>query len=117
VAGPGDVVQVDGNATYAAVRWTTSGTAAQPIRRVGLRVNGARPALQGGANTMELNADHVVVDSPWPRCRAPPRMTLTPASGSTTRGAHPPRGCTGGTRTPRVARFLRGECSGRMERR
>ena len=33
---PGDVIEVDGNATYSAVRWTKSGTAAQPITIRGL---------------------------------------------------------------------------------
>jgi len=61
-AGPGDVVQVDGNATYAAVRWTKSGTAAQPIRIVGVAASGMRPRIQGGANTVEIEADYVVME-------------------------------------------------------
>ncbi|MBL8921227.1 MAG: hypothetical protein JNJ54_20355 [Myxococcaceae bacterium] len=59
---PGDVIEVDGNATYQPVRWTRSGTAAMPIRIVGLRVNGQRPRLMGGTNTLEVEADHVVVE-------------------------------------------------------
>ena len=46
-AGPGDVIEVDGNATYSAVRWTKSGTAAQPIRIVGMPVGGHAPADPG----------------------------------------------------------------------
>ena len=60
--GPGDVVQVDGNATYSAVRWTKSGSAAQPIRLVGMPVAGMRPLIQGGTNTVEIEADHVVME-------------------------------------------------------
>src|SRR5262245_6990248 len=61
-AGPGDVVEVDGNATYSAVRWTKSGTAAQPIRIVGLQVGGMRPRIQGGSNTVEVEAGSVVME-------------------------------------------------------
>jgi hypothetical protein len=62
MAGPGDVIQVDGNATYSAVRWTKSGTAAQPIRIVGMPVGGMRPRIQGGNNTIEVEADYVVFE-------------------------------------------------------
>jgi hypothetical protein len=61
-AAPGDVIEVDGNATYSSVRWTRSGTAAQPIRIVGLPVSGMRPRIQGGTNSVEVEADHVVVE-------------------------------------------------------
>jgi hypothetical protein len=61
-AGPGDVIEVDGGATYTAVRWTKSGSAAQPIRIVGVRAGGMRPAIQGGTNTVEIEADHVVME-------------------------------------------------------
>ena len=61
-AGPGDVIEVDGNATYSAVRWTKSGTAAQPIRIVGLAVSGMRPKIMGGTNTVEIEADYVVME-------------------------------------------------------
>ena len=37
---PGDVVEVDGNATYSAVQWTKSGSMASPITLRGLRVSG-----------------------------------------------------------------------------
>ena len=60
--GPGDVVQVDGSATYSAVRWTKSGTAAQPIRLVGVLASGMRPLIRGGTNTVEIEADHVVME-------------------------------------------------------
>jgi hypothetical protein len=61
-AAPGDVIQVDGNATYAAVHWTKSGTAAAPIRIVGMPVSGKRPLIQGGTNTIEMEASYVVVE-------------------------------------------------------
>lgn len=44
---PGDVVEVDGNATYGPVTFDRPGTAAQPITIRGLRVNGVRPTLSG----------------------------------------------------------------------
>jgi len=58
-AAPGDVIEVDGNATYSSVRWTRSGTAVQPIWIVGLPVAGVRPRIQGGTNTVEIEADYV----------------------------------------------------------
>ncbi|HEY0883018.1 MAG TPA: hypothetical protein VGD87_15865, partial [Archangium sp.] len=59
---PGDVIEVDGDATYSAVRWTRSGTEALPIRIVGMRVNGNRPRVMGGTNTFEVEANHVIVE-------------------------------------------------------
>jgi hypothetical protein len=61
-AAPGDVIEVDGDATYSAVRWTKSGTAAQPIRIVGVPAGGVRPRIQGGTNSVEIEADHVVME-------------------------------------------------------
>ena len=41
---PGDVVEVDGDATYPGdVKFTKSGTAEKPITIRGIRVNGKRP--------------------------------------------------------------------------
>jgi hypothetical protein len=58
--GPGDVVEVDGNATYpGGVEFENAGTASQPITIRGIRVNGARPVISGGTNT-------VAFVSPWP---------------------------------------------------
>lgn len=60
---PGDIVEVDGNATYAGdVRFTKPGTALLKITIRGLRVNGKRPVLSGGLNTVEINADHYVFE-------------------------------------------------------
>ena len=61
---PGDVVEIDGGVTYpggAVLR--QSGTASQPITIRGLRVNGQRPLLAGGSNTIELRqSNHVVIE-------------------------------------------------------
>ena len=59
---PGDVIEVDGDTAYTAVRWTRSGTAALPIVLRGLRVNGNRPRIVGGTNTLEVEADFVTVE-------------------------------------------------------
>lgn len=57
---PGDVVEVDGNATYpGGVTFTRAGTAGQPITVRGVRIDGARPVVAGGANT-------VAFTTPWP---------------------------------------------------
>src|SRR5262249_46637390 len=49
--GPGDLVEVDGDATYDGVQLTQSGTSAQKITIRGIRVNGKRPTFAGGTNT------------------------------------------------------------------
>ncbi|MBN8480532.1 MAG: hypothetical protein J0L88_02955 [Xanthomonadales bacterium] len=61
---PGDLVEVDGNATYAGgVILRDSGSAALPITIRGLRVNGLRPILSGAANTIEFRqSNHVVFE-------------------------------------------------------
>lgn len=61
---PGDVVEVDGGATYSGgVVLRQSGTAAQPITIRGLRVGGQRPILAGGSNTIEFRqSNHVVFE-------------------------------------------------------
>jgi hypothetical protein len=59
---PGDVVEVDGNQNYAPVVWDQGGVGGNPVVIRGLRVNGNRPVLAGGTNTIELAADHVVFE-------------------------------------------------------
>jgi len=55
---PGDVVQVDGNATYPGdLTFRRPGTAAQPILIQGIRVNGKRPVISGGTNTVHFRTD------------------------------------------------------------
>ena len=61
---PGDVVEVDGGATYPGdLTFTASGTAAAKITLVGKRsASGARPVLSGGTNTVHFHADHYVME-------------------------------------------------------
>jgi hypothetical protein len=64
VLAPGDVVEVDGNVTYAGdLIFTNPGTDANKITIRGLRVNGIRPIISGGANTIEFRlSDHYVFE-------------------------------------------------------
>jgi hypothetical protein len=61
---PGDLVEVDGNATYPGdLIFTRPGTAASKITIRGLRVNGLRPVISGGTNTVEFRlSDHYVFE-------------------------------------------------------
>jgi MYXO-CTERM domain-containing protein len=60
---PGDVVEVDGDATYpGGVVFGNSGTAAQKITIKGIRKNGKRPVISGGTNTIEAAGDHYVFE-------------------------------------------------------
>ena len=57
---PGDFVEVDGDATYpGGVIFTEPGTEADRITIRGIRVNGNRPIIEGGVNT-------VTFSTPWP---------------------------------------------------
>ena len=64
--GPGDVVEVDGNVTYGGdivMPAADGGAAGNPVTLRGIRVNGQRPHLRGGTNTIEFRlADHVVFE-------------------------------------------------------
>lgn len=59
---PGDVVEVDGDATYPSVWFQEDGSAAAPIVIRGIRVDGNRPRLHGGNNTVELQGDWYVFE-------------------------------------------------------
>ena len=60
---PGDVVEVYGNTTYAGgVRLSAQGSASNKIKIKGMRVNGKRPLLSGGANTVEFAGNHYVFE-------------------------------------------------------
>lgn len=60
---PGDVVEIDGDTEYdGGVLFEAAGTAEQPIIIRGIRVNGNRPRLSGGNNTLEVGADHYVFE-------------------------------------------------------
>ena len=50
----GDVVEVDGNTTYQPVSFSQSGTAERPIVIRGVRINGNRPVIAGGSNTVRF---------------------------------------------------------------
>jgi hypothetical protein len=61
---PGDTVAVYGGTTYAGgVRLTKAGTAASKIRIVGVSVNGQRPQLSGGTNTIEFAGNHYIFEN------------------------------------------------------
>lgn len=63
LVGPGDLVLVDGGATYQPVLFANDGTAAEPIVVRGLRdATGERPLLAGGTNTIEIQSDHFVLE-------------------------------------------------------
>jgi MYXO-CTERM domain-containing protein len=60
---PGDVVELDGNASYSGgIVLDRAGAAGNPITVRGVRVNGKRPVLTGGTNTIEIRADHYVLE-------------------------------------------------------
>src|SRR4051794_24043073 len=60
----GDIVELDGNATYSGgVVLSKSGTAASKITIRGVRVNGKRPVISGGTNTIEIQGSHYVMEA------------------------------------------------------
>lgn len=62
---PGDVIEVDGNATYPSfvVPQDAGGTAGNPLVIRGIRVSGQRPHIAGGTNTVQFElSDHVVLE-------------------------------------------------------
>src|SRR4051812_11585382 len=60
---PGDIVEVDGDATYpGGIVLDRAGAVGKPITVRGLRVNGKRPVLTGGTNTVEIQGDHYVLE-------------------------------------------------------
>ena len=68
---PGDLVEVDGNATYPGdIIFTVPGTPTNKITIRGLRANGLRPVLSGGT-TAPARAPHVAnvgaTENPDPR--------------------------------------------------
>ncbi|MBZ0089080.1 MAG: hypothetical protein K8H90_01750, partial [Thermoanaerobaculia bacterium] len=62
LVGPGDLVLVDGGATYSPVLFENDGEPVAPIVVRGLRADGARPVLSGGTNTIEIQSDHFVLE-------------------------------------------------------
>lgn len=60
ILGPADTVLVDGNNTYGGdVVFTEAGTNEQPIVIKGIKIEGKRPVISGGANSVHFS-------SPWP---------------------------------------------------
>ncbi len=60
---PGDVVELDGDATYpGGVIFDRPGSAAQKITIRGVPVNGKRPIVSGATNTIEVQGDHYVFE-------------------------------------------------------
>ena len=61
---PGDVVEVDGNATYPGdLIFRVPGTDTNKITIRGIRVNGLRPVISGGTNTVEFRlSDHYIFE-------------------------------------------------------
>ena len=63
--GPGDLVEVDGGVSYPGgiiVPAADGGAPGNPVVLRGLRVDGLRPLLEGGVNTIEIRANHVVFE-------------------------------------------------------
>jgi hypothetical protein len=61
---PGDVVEVYGDRTYSGgVRFTRGGTVAGKITIRGVSVNGVRPKISGGTNTVEFAGNHYVFEN------------------------------------------------------
>jgi len=60
---PGDIVEVEGGADYDAVWFQDDGAPDNPIIIRGVRSSsGARPVIRGGANTVQLQGDHYVLE-------------------------------------------------------
>ncbi len=60
---PGDLVLVDGDASYGPVAFEIDATAEQPITIRGLPVNGKLPLIQGDTRGVELAGDHYVFEN------------------------------------------------------
>lgn len=60
---PGDVVEVDGGQTYAGgVTFGNEGDADNPITVRGIVIDGQRPVIEGGGNTIEVSGDHYIFE-------------------------------------------------------
>jgi hypothetical protein len=61
---PGDVVEIDGNATYSGgTAFRNHGSATGKITIRGIVLNNRRPVLSGGSNTVEAAGDHYVFEN------------------------------------------------------
>lgn len=62
--GPGDVVLLQGDATYpGGVRLSRDGAPGRPITVRGVTINGKRPVLEGSVDTLEVTGDHYVFEN------------------------------------------------------
>ncbi len=60
---PGDVVEIDGDATYSGgLVFDKAGSQGSKITVRGIAKNGKRPVISGGTNTIEARADHYVFE-------------------------------------------------------
>ncbi len=60
---PGDLVLVDGDEVYAGgVTFSNAGAPGEPITIRGVKVNGVRPAIEGGNNVVEFNQSNYVFE-------------------------------------------------------
>ncbi len=60
---PGDIVEVQGGATYGSVLFERHGDADKPIMIRGITVGGKRPIIQGGRDTIEAAGNHYVFEN------------------------------------------------------
>lgn len=59
---PGDLVLLAGNHTYAPFAFWDNGASGDPVTIRGVRVNGHRPVISGGTNTIEAGGNHYVFE-------------------------------------------------------
>ena len=59
---PGDIVEIDGDATYSSVSLSKNGTAQAKITIRGISRNGKRPTISGGTNTIAVHGSHYVLE-------------------------------------------------------
>lgn len=59
---PGDVVEVDGDATYSSVSLSKNGSPQSKITIRGIKRNGKRPVIKGGTNTIAIHGSHYVLE-------------------------------------------------------
>ena len=60
---PGDIVELRGDATYPSALFTKHGQRNKPITIQGTTVNGRRPIITGGRDTIEAAGDHYIFDN------------------------------------------------------
>jgi hypothetical protein len=61
-ASAGDLVLVYGGPSYSELTIKRGGTGEKPITIRGVRTNGQRPKIAGGANTIHVQANHIIIE-------------------------------------------------------